>query len=613
MTGVNYSSFDYTPEYLQDFPIEYTDAIEYLRRNLAYADPSVLNDASRSMSADVLEDITQPIDESADTPGRESGRVVTERGLSVSDDKPRYQRSIATFGSLLFESPFGYHRKFKPGDQPGPFGQKRRAFLLWDISGSNYQSLSRRGRRKPNIHGGGYYDSSSSMERFNAGQLAMMMLLSDAVQHDVLVSTYIFPSEAARRCFQRMNLKSDKIEYPSPKKPNVTKTEDAVMGGGAWKRTGYSPAAHWVDADPEKVLNEIAGMRHLAVIDSAGREQAGSAYLKLYDDLTSKTKRGDEAAIMITDADDVSVFARGESYGDWAWLTYFINQRADFYVVNITDTPGVSHCWYAVYPGEMHDNFGMIGKTSPSCRRDVKEWLEDERDVPRVTDGMIDNYMNDYLQMRVEERARELAWNNGIGADRDEVDGPEDLTEDDIKERLIRTEVDMSELAYTGSSYKRKKNRTDAWRHPHCIAAERFLREYMIDHLAVEKKIEEILRDKYDLPSSMEAWAIRDSLSEEWDELLRDYEAHEDWDLSVKRDAIGRHQAHHNIRVRYKELYINYFRVDDTNVSAVLKGLRNLKPSRDLTTGLTEDLRRHTLTDQERREWENWLQEREED
>jgi len=608
MTGVKFGAFDYTPDYLEDFPIEYADAIELLRMTLAYSDPSVLMDASRAMSADVLEEITQPIDESADKPGRESGRVVSQRGISVSDDKPRYQRSIAAFGGLFFETPFGFHRIFKPGDQPGPFGQKRRAFLLWDISGSNCNTLSRYRRSKPSIHGGENLGSNDSYERFNAGQLAMLMLLSDAIQHDVLVSTYIFPSQSARNTFQRMNLKSDEVEYPSPKNPSETKTKDAVRGAN-WKTRGYAPSAHWVDEDPEKVLNEVGGMRHLSTFpgNKGVMEEAGSAYLKLYDDLTSSSKRGDEAAIMITDADTVGVFSRQYSYGEWAWLTYFINQRADFYVVNLTSTPGVSHCWYAVYPGEMHDNFGMLGKTSPSCREEAREWLTRERGISNVTEGVIDGSMNEYLHSKVLERARQLAWDNGVGSKMDDVDGPDDLVKEDLTSRLIKKEVDMSEEAFGSSSRLRRMSTMKVFRHPYCIAAEEVLFDYMHDHLAVEKKIEEILRDKYDLPGDMEPWAIRDTLSDEWEELLHDYDAHEDWDLDLIKDSIGKHQVNHNIRVRYKELYINYFRVDDTNASAVLKGLRDLKPTQEMNTSLTEDLRRHTLTDQERKEWENWL------
>ncbi len=596
MSGVSFEAFDYTPAYMQDYPMQWTEAIEYLRNTIKYSDPSILQDASRAMAVDVLEDITQPIDESAEKPGRESGRVVTKRGISVRHNKPKFQKSIATFGSLLFETPFGWHRIFKPGGQVGPFGQKRRAFLLWDVSSSNNSSLDRAGSSKPNLYKGGYFGSSRTYERFNTGQLAMMMLLSDAIESEVLVSTYIFPSSGAREAFDRVQRTDEKVKYPNPENPSKTRTAKPTKDG-SFSSDGYEPACHWVDEDPEKVLSEIAGMKHLSNF-SGGAERCGSAYLKLWDDLNSKVKVGEEGVVMITDIDKANYFLRRDNYADWAWLTYFIDQRADFYIVNITDTDDCSHYFYATYPGEMDEDFGILGMTSPEAREEVREWLKEERGATKVNEAMVDNFMSRYLNAKIDEKARELAFKNGV--DFKGVDSPEDFTVDQLKNRFIRVEEVI--INHSGSKAE------DIYRHPWCQAAEEVLYDYMQQHLAVEKKIEADLRRELNIDSATEVWEIRDGLSSLWEERLRDYDAQKDWDLSRHKRGISGHEVYHNIRVRYKDLYINYFQVDDTNAGAVVQGLKDLRPDENLEVSRKEDLRKYTLTDEERREMEKYYE-----
>jgi hypothetical protein len=84
----------------------------------------------QSVKANVLGAIVPPVILST-RKARAKGRWVQKPGISLTDDRPNYFRSLATYGDLFFETPLGHHKEFKPVKGRGA-GYAGQFIILWE-------------------------------------------------------------------------------------------------------------------------------------------------------------------------------------------------------------------------------------------------------------------------------------------------------------------------------------------------------------------------------------------------------------------------------------------------------------------------------------------------
>ena len=108
----------------------------------------------QKVKANVLDSIVPPVLLST-RKGRRKGKWRQKPGISLTDERPNYIRSLATYGDLFFETTMGKHKEWKddPGRGKGMAGQ---FVILWECDVFLYRGQH---QKCSEIYGMQYYNS----------------------------------------------------------------------------------------------------------------------------------------------------------------------------------------------------------------------------------------------------------------------------------------------------------------------------------------------------------------------------------------------------------------------------------------------------------------------
>ena len=603
MTSVNISAFDYIPEYLEYYPVEYYDAVGFFKRVFRGIDDSMTVDMIKATSLDILDRITPVIDEPSDRPGRESGEVATKIGISPTHKKPQFALSLAVWGGLFFETPYGFHRIQRPGKQIGPFGSKRRAFIVWDISASNTLSLGSRFSRISLFHGE-YWGGGS--ERYDTSYMCMMMLLYNAKKSDVLLNTYVYPAHSIWHMGgQRSYKDSEVLNYPDWRYDDSKRqVSSRDIRSGRDTEAGYSPVMHFHDEDPELVIREFSGLEYIDVASGGPVESFSSPIIKLYNDLMSKSSRGKEGVIILTDVADR--FDVSDSYLDYGWMTYYIAKRADIYLIHFSAAPREADKWLASFPGVYKDDFGKLGRTHEGLHNEVIQYIHDEYglDKDKITIFEIDRYRQECLHKKIIERALEIVRESS-NIDEDEVVRNNVVDEVALKKRFVERRTPF----YKTSGRLNHTEMKFIVRHVWEFAVEDVMARYMKHYMAVQDKIVDDLKNDpiYNL-QGQENWKIKEVFSDEIERRMDDVEEVFTWDVTDFYK--GQDEEVFELRRRYKKMYMNFTSVDDTNVANIVESIERLEPGLEESVETFKSITAQALEEAEKKGWQDYFKAR---